>query len=61
MFPVERAMMLNFKSVAGDPAMPYIECIIPSEEGDFCRIYDWQNNRPEIDGQDQNFFLKFNE
>ena len=59
MFPMDRAMMLNFKSVAGDPIMPYIECIIPSEDGDFCRIYDWENNRPEIDGQDQNFFMKF--
>jgi hypothetical protein len=53
-------MMINYKSVAGDPVMPFIGCTVPSHETDACRIFDWKNNTPEIDGQNEQLFLKFN-
>ena len=58
-FPSERAKMLYYKSVAGDPAMPYISCSAPNGETNGCRILSWMKNRPEIDGADANLFLEF--
>jgi len=58
-FPRDNAMVLNYKSTAGDPLMPFIGCSIPSHESDACRIYDWQNNRPEVDGHSERLFLQF--
>lgn len=58
-FPTGRALMLNFKSTAGDPLMPFIGCSLPSDQGEACRIYDWKNNEPEIDGQNEKLFLEF--
>lgn len=58
-FPRNQALMLNLKSTAGDPLMPFIGCSIPSDQGDACRIYDWRNNEPEIDGQNEKLFLEF--
>jgi hypothetical protein len=57
--PRSEAMILNYKSFAGDPAMPFIGCIIPSDQADACRIYNWAEGTPEIDGQDQKIFLEF--
>lgn len=57
--PRAAAMILNFKSVAGDPLMPFIACSAPDEQADACRIYDWKNNGPEIDGTDNKPFLTF--
>jgi hypothetical protein len=59
-FPSERAKLLYYKSIAGDPIMPYISCSTPDGETDGCRILNWMQNRPEIDGEDANLFLKFN-
>ncbi len=59
-FPRHQALMLNLKSTAGDPLMPFIGCSIPSDQADACRIYDWKNNEPEIDGQNEKLFLEFN-
>ncbi|MGD2023457.1 MAG: hypothetical protein PVG96_07785 [Desulfobacterales bacterium] len=58
-FPSERAKMLYYKSVAGDPVMPYISCSAPNGETDGCRILNWMKNRPEIDGEDADLFLEF--
>ena len=58
-FPSDRARMLYYKSIAGDPIMPYISCSAPSGETDGCRILNWMQNRPEIDGQDANLFMEF--
>lgn len=58
-FPKKQAMMLNYKSTAGDPVMPFIGCSVPSDGFDFCRIHDWNNNQPEIEGQEQTLFLEF--
>jgi hypothetical protein len=58
-FPSDRAKMLYYKSIAGDPVMPYISCSTPNGETDGCRILNWMKNRPEIDGEDANLFLEF--
>ena len=58
-FPQARAMMLNYKSTAGDPIMPFIGCTIPSDQEDACRIYNWKDNAPEVDGQNETLFLEF--
>jgi hypothetical protein len=58
-FPTDRARMLYYKSIAGDPVMPYISCSAPSGEADGCKILNWMENRPELDGQDTNVFLHF--
>ena len=59
MFPVEDPLMLNYKSVAGDPLMPFIRCSLPNDMTDSCRIFDWENSTPEIDGQKEKLFLAF--
>jgi hypothetical protein len=58
-FPVDEAMMFNYKSIAGDPLMPFIRCSLPNDLTDSCRLFDWKNNVPEIDGQTEKLFLKF--
>ena len=58
-FPSERAKMLYYKSVAGDPIMPYISCSTPNGKTDGCRILNWMKNRPEIDGADADLFMDF--
>jgi len=57
--PRSHPMLLNYKSIAGDPSMPFIRCMVPGEDQQICRIFDWKNNRPEIDGQDEQLFLEF--
>jgi len=58
-FPSKRARMLYYKSIAGDPMMPYISCSAPNGEADGCRILSWMKNKPEFDGADANLFLEF--
>jgi hypothetical protein len=58
-FPRDRARMLYYKSTAGDPAMPYISCSAPSGEADGCKILNWMENKPSLDGQDTNLFFHF--
>ena len=58
-FPRSKALMLNYKSTAGDPLMPFIGCTIPSDQTDACRIFNWKENQPEVDGRDEALFLEF--
>jgi len=58
-FPRDRARMLYYKSIAGDPVMPYISCSAPSGKVDGCKILNWMENRPAFDGQDANVFIHF--
>ena len=58
-FPSDRARLLYYKSIAGDPIMPYISCSAPNGETDGCRILNWMKNRPEIDGEDASLFIEF--
>ena len=57
--PHTKAVLINFKSVAGDPVMPFIGCTLPSAAADDCRIFDWDAGRPEIDGEQAAPFLEF--
>ena len=57
--PRTEALILNYKSYAGDPFMPFIGCIVPSDQVDACKIHNWQDSTPEIDGQNQRVFLEF--
>ncbi len=52
-------VMLIYKSVAGDPLMPYIECTVPSRQTDGCSIYEWQNDIPNVDGEEEMLFMEF--
>jgi hypothetical protein len=38
--------------------MPFIGCIIQSDPVDACRIYNWEDSTPEMDGQNQKVFLE---
>ena len=58
-FPKDRARMLYYKSIAGDPAMPYISCSAPSGKADGCKILNWMENGPSLDGLDANLFFHF--
>ena len=58
-FPVEEAMMLNYKSTAGDPLMPFIRCSLPNDMTDSCRLFDWENTAPAMDGQREKLVLAF--
>jgi hypothetical protein len=58
-FPEQEAVMINYKSYAGDPILPFIGCTVPSEGAHGCRIYEWGNNGPEIDGKNERLFLEF--
>jgi hypothetical protein len=58
-FPQDRARMLYYKSIAGDPAMPYISCSAPSGQADGCKILNWMESGPSLDGQDANVFFHF--
>jgi hypothetical protein len=52
-------MMINYKSVVGDPVLPFIRCSLPNDLTDSCRLFDWKNNIPEIDGKTEKLFLQF--
>ena len=58
-FPTAKPMILNYKSYAGDPRIPYISCSTREDNVITCRIYNWENNIPEIDGQNEMHFLEF--
>lgn len=57
--PQKEAFMINFKSTAGDPVMPFISCTVPTAESDGCKILGWDGLAPEIDGKKENLFLSF--
>jgi hypothetical protein len=51
--------MLSYSSYAGDPSMPFIGCTLPSAMSDECRIYEWSENEPQIDGLKGKPFVEF--
>ena len=59
-FPKDYAMIMNYRSYAGDPVMPFIDCTVPNDQTDACRIYAWEEGKPEIDGKRERVFLQFN-
>lgn len=60
-FPTDEAVLLNFKSYAGDPRMPFIACAVPTEQSNACHIHDWQSNQPTTEGQKDSLFMEFHE
>ena len=57
--PEEEAILLNFKSFMGDPLLPHIACVVPTEQSDACTIHEWQNNQPLTEWQEDSLFLEF--
>jgi len=57
--PKTTAILLNYSSTAGDPVMPFIGCSAPSEQNDDCRIYEWKESEPEINGHQGRLFMEF--
>jgi hypothetical protein len=55
----QEAFMLNYKSVAGDPAMPFIGCSLPTEDGDDCRIFQWEGSNLKSGGNAKKLFVEF--
>jgi hypothetical protein len=59
--PKAEALMINYKSIAGDPIMPYIGCSLPTDKSDSCKIFNWEDKVPEIEGKNENIFMEFKE
>ncbi len=57
--PQEYAVMLNYKSIAGDPVLPYIECAAPMADNNACRIHEWEDNQPSTEGKKDQLFIEF--
>lgn len=57
--PKEHAALLNYKSFAGDPILPYIECAAPMAQKNACSIHEWVDNHPATEGQKDQLFLEF--
>jgi len=58
-FPQDEAIMLNFKSFAGDPMMPFIACVVPTEQSNSCSIHEWDQGHPVTEGQMDTVFAQF--
>lgn len=58
-FPEDEAVLLNFKSFAGDPIMPFIACTVPTEQSNACHIHEWENNQPVTEGKPDSLFIEF--
>jgi hypothetical protein len=58
-FPQEEAIMLNFKSFAGDPMMPFIACSVPTEQSNACKIHEWEGAQPFTEGRKDAVFVQF--
>jgi len=58
-FSKTKATMLNYKSIVGDPVMPFIGCSFPTSEGDDCSIYEWKDVTLEIDSEKSDLFIEF--
>ena len=57
--PYQEAVLLNLKSFAGDPIMPFIACVVPTEQSDACSIHDWQQRTPTTEGQPDGLLIQF--
>ena len=58
-FPKDEAVLINLKSFAGDPVMPHIVCVVPTEDNNACHIQSWEDNQPLSEGQTDSLFLQF--
>ncbi|MDJ0783345.1 MAG: hypothetical protein QNJ22_15315 [Desulfosarcinaceae bacterium] len=58
-FPENQAVMLNYRSQAGDPVLPYIECAAPLSDNNACKIHEWDQNQPATEGKPEKLFMRF--
>lgn len=58
-FPEDEAVIVQFDSFAGDPAMPYIACVVPDEQNNACSIHEWEHHHPTTEGRKDSIFLEF--
>lgn len=58
-FPKKEAVLINLKSFAGDPVMPHIACVVPTEDSNACHIMTWEDNQPQREGQVDRLFIQF--
>ncbi len=57
--PEHEAVMLNLRSYMGDPVMPFISCVVPTEQSNACTIHEWDESQPLTEGQEDSLFLQF--
>lgn len=57
--PEGEAVLLNYKSFAGDPLMPFISCAVPTEQSNACIIHEWEKRQPVTEGQNDSLFMEF--
>lgn len=57
--PEDEALMMSYKSYAGDPLLPFIGCSLPSGGEHSCRIYNWEDSKLEVDGYSGKLFVEF--
>jgi hypothetical protein len=60
-FPIDQAVMINYRSHAGDPLLPYIECAAPLSDNNACKIHAWEQNQPNTEGKAEKLFMSFSE
>jgi hypothetical protein len=58
-FPGDQAVMLNYRSLAGDPVLPFIECAAPLSDNNACTIHEWKQNQPTTEGKSEKLFMSF--
>jgi hypothetical protein len=57
--PKDEAMMMSYKSYAGSPDLPFIGCSVPSGQEKSCSIYNWEEEKLEVDGYKGKLFIDF--
>ncbi len=57
--PQEDAVLLNFRSYVGDPVLPFIACVVPTEQSNSCTIHEWNRNHPTTEGRADALFIEF--
>ncbi len=57
--PEGEAVLLNYKSYAGDPLMPFISCAVPTEQSNACIIHEWEKGQPVTEGRNDSLFMEF--
>jgi hypothetical protein len=57
--PQEDAVLLNFRSYVGDPVLPFIACVVPTEQSNSCTIHEWNRNHPTTEGRADTLFIEF--
>lgn len=57
--PADEAVMLNYRSYVGDPVLPHIACVVPTEQSNSCTIHEWSENHPLTEGHEDTLFLQF--